>query len=642
MNRERSEFFCGRPVATRWSAPVIHAAGPAVFEFGGFRLEPQRRLLSRDGEPVIVTDKAFDALAYLVEHAGQLVTKDDLMRALWPDVIVEENNLYVVISTLRRALKDESTAQRLIATVAGRGYQFVADVQIGAISAENHVPEPSAAPVRSMPSALYSRLSNRRIAWLTATLLLAIGIVTAVVALRPASAPASVVTLAVLPFKPLTPADRNESLEFGMAETLIAGLNADRLSVSPLSSVRRFAGSEQDVLAAGRALGVQAVLDGHIQRVNGELRVSARLLNVSDGRQLWAELYDEPFTDIFSVQDAIAAKVRAALRVHLSGEASPALRRYTADSEAYQLYANGRFHLNRANEEGSRQALANFEQAVERDPQFALAYVGIAEAHAILGVFGAVAPRDTFPQARRAVDKALEIAPELGEAYASLGHIKVQYEHDWSGAERAYRRAIELNPTFARASAWYGLLLGCQGQFDESIVRLRRAQELEPAQPIYAALIGMVLMYQRRYDDAIEQLQLTLQMDPNFPTTNTYLAAAYLRRGDYEKAMGYLGHARSLAPGSQGYAGQIYALSGRRAAALQEIERLRALSKQRYVSAYDIATIYAALGQNDETFEWLDRAFEERSPLIGWLRWDAVFDGIRADARYVALARRVP
>jgi tetratricopeptide (TPR) repeat protein len=171
---------------------------------------------------------------------------------------------------------------------------------------------------------------------------------------------------------------------------------------------------------------------------------------------------------------------------------------------------------------------------------------------------------------------------------------------------------------------------------------LRRAQELEPAQPIYAALIGMVLMYQRRYDDAIEQLQLTLQMDPNFPTTNTYLAAAYLRRGDYEKAMGYLGHARSLAPGSQGYAGQIYALSGRRAAALQEIERLRALSKQRYVSAYDIATIYAALGQNDETFEWLDRAFEERSPLIGWLRWDAVFDGIRADARYVALARRVP
>ena len=174
----------------------------------------------------------------------------------------------------------------------------------------------------------------------------------------------------------------------------------------------------------------------------------------------------------------------------------------------------------------------------------------------MLGVFGAVAPRDTFPQARRAVDKALEIAPELGEAYASLGHIKVQYEHDWSGAERAYRRAIELNPTFARAAQWYGLFLGYQGRFDESIAQLRRAQELEPAQPVHGALIGMVLMYQRRYDDAIEQLQLTLQMDPNFPTTNTYLAAAYLRRGDYEKAMEHLGRAKSLAPGSQGTPGR--------------------------------------------------------------------------------------
>ena len=290
---------------------------------------------------------------------------------------------------------------------------------------------------------------------------------------------------------------------------------------------------------------------------------------------------------------------------------APSLRRYTADSEAYQLYANGRFHLNRANEDGLRHALADFEQAVERDPQFALAYVGIAEARSILGVFGAVAPRDTFPQARRAVDKALELAPDLGEAYASLGHIKVQYEHDWSGAEQAYRRAIELNPAFPRAPQWYGLLLGCQGRFDEGIAQLRRAQALEPAQPMYSALIGMVLMYQRRYDDAIEQLQLTLKTDPNFPTANTYLAAAYLRLGEYEKAMDHLGRVKSLAPGSQGYVGQIYALSGKRAAALQEIERLVALSKQRYVSAYDIATIYAALGETDKTFEWLDRALEE-------------------------------
>jgi DNA-binding winged helix-turn-helix (wHTH) protein/TolB-like protein/cytochrome c-type biogenesis protein CcmH/NrfG len=628
---------------------VTRAEGPDVFEFGGFRLEPQRRLLSRvDGEPIAVTDKAFDALVYLVERAGQLVTKDELLKALWPATVVEENNLYVAISTLRRALKDESAAQRLIVTVAGRGYQFVADVRAIGAAPENPVLQqpaiasPAAIATAETVSTSLPPMPKRRLILITgAVLAFAIVIVATLVALRPARAPASV-TLAVLPFKPLTPDDRNESLELGMAETLIAGLNSGKLSVSPLSSVRRYAGSEQDGLAAGRALGVQSVLEGHIQRVGGQLRVSARLLNVSDGRQLWAQRFDEAFTDIFTVQDTIAARVRAALATELTGEESPALRRYTEDSEAYQLYANGRFHLQRLNESGLRQALASFEQAVERDPKFALAHVGVAEAHSILGVFGVVAPNDAFPQARRAVDKALEIAPELGEAYASLGHIKVQFEHDWTGAERAYRRAIELNPGYARAQQWLGLLLALQGRFDEGIAQLRRAQALEPAHPGHSALIGMVLIYQRRCDQAIEQLQLTLEMDPDFSTTNTYLAAAYLCRGEYDRALEHLARVKSFAPGSAGYLGQIYALSGRRAEAVEEIDRLLALSKQRYVPAYDIATIYAALGETDKTFDWLARAFEERSQILGWLPWDPVFDGIRKDARYAPLAKRLP
>jgi Tfp pilus assembly protein PilF len=218
----------------------------------------------------------------------------------------------------------------------------------------------------------------------------------------------------------------------------------------------------------------------------------------------------------------------------------------------------------------------------------------------------------------------------------------VQYEHDWPGAEHAYRRALELDPTSARASQWFGLLLGIQGRFEEGIAQLRRAQSLEPAVPAFSALIGMLMIYQRRYDDAIGQLQLTLEADPDLPTTNTYLAAAFLRRGEYDKAKEYLGRLKSLAPGSQGYLGQLHALSGRRTDALQEIERLLELSKQRYVSAYDIATIYASLGEVDATFEWLARAFEERSQLIGWLRWDAVFDGIRADVRYAEMAGRLP
>jgi tetratricopeptide (TPR) repeat protein len=380
------------------------------------------------------------------------------------------------------------------------------------------------------------------------------------------------------------------------------------------------------------------VLEGHIQRAGGQLRVSARLLSVSDGRQLWADSYNEPFTDIFSVQDAIAERVRAALTVELSGE-TQALRRYTNDAEAYQLYANGRVHYHRL---ALPEALAYYEQAVARDPGFALAHVAIADVYAVLGVFGAVAPHDTFPKAQRAVQKALELAPDLGQAHASLGHIKVQYELDWAGAERAYQRAMELNPNSASTQQFLGIFQALQGRFDEGIAQLRRAQALEPAQPTLSALIGMILVYQRRYDTAIAQLRSTLDMDPDFPTTNNYLAMAHLRRGDYDEAMEHLDRVKSMAPGSAAYRGQIFALSGRPAEARQEIDRLMKLSQLRYVPAYDIATIHAALGEVDETFDWLERAFEERSQLIGWLQWDPVFDAIRTDPRYAPLVRRLP
>lgn len=619
-----------------------------VYEFGGFRLDPKQRLLSRiDGAPVVLTGKSFDALLHLVTYAGELVARDALTKVLWPTTIVDDSNLNVAISALRRALKDESPGQRFIATVAGRGYQFVAHVvRAPAIRA-------ASAPSEAIPQAPPAVASDaagrrgRRLALAAAAGVAVLLVIAAVVATwrterTPRAVPGPVATLAVLPFKSLTATDRNESLELGMTETLITGLNSGNLTVSPLSSVRRYSGPEQDALAAGRSLGVQAVLEGYIQRDAGQLRVSARLLNVDDGRQLWADLYEQKFSNLFSVQDAIAAKVWAALMPDLIAGTAPALRRYTQDAEAYQLYANGRYHrLQRLSEDGLRQALAYFNQAIERDPRFALAYVGLAETHAILGVFGAVAPHTTFPQARRAVEKALELAPDLGEAYASLGHIKAQYEHDWSGAERAYQRAIQLNPNCAPAWQWLGIYLGLSGRFAEGIDQLRKAQTLDPATPGYSALIGMLLNYQRRYDEAIEQLEKTLEMNPDLPTAHTYLAVAYLRSGRYAEALDHLDRVRSPTPGLAGYRGQVYAFAGRRAEALAEISRLVAQSKERYVSAYDIATIHAALGDADQVFVWLDRALTERSQLIGWLPWDPVFDGIREDVRYGPLVQRL-
>jgi DNA-binding winged helix-turn-helix (wHTH) protein/TolB-like protein/Flp pilus assembly protein TadD len=626
-------------------SPVPHADGQVVYEFGGFRLDLRHRTLARvSGGAIAITDKAFDCLAYLVENAGQLVTKEQLTKALWPVTVVEESNLYVTISALRKALQDDASRPGLIATIAGRGYQFVGEVRRIPVDAPVAPTNPST--TRSSQSPGHESGTRRWGPILAAGLALvaAIGFGAYWYSGQnagPVDSQDAVVTLAVLPFRPLTSGDRNESLELGMTETLIAGLNSARLRVSPLSSVRKYSGIEADGLAAGRQLGVQAVLEGHIQRVGDRLRVSARLVNVGDGRQLWAESSDHEFTDIFSVQDSIAGHVRASLLDELTVDAQPALRRYTRDTEAYQLYANGRFYLDRLNEPALRQALGYFSEAVRRDPQFALGYVGISEAHSILGVIGAVAPDETYPQARQAAERAIALAPELGDAHASLGHVKMQFEHDWPGAERAFRRAIELKPTYARAHQFLGLNLAYRGRFEDGIEQLRRAQTLEPAWPGYSALIGMVLVYERRYDEAIEQLLKTLEMDPDFPTTNTYLTFAYLRRGDYDRARQQLQRVRSFAPGSTGYAGQIHALSGETGAARAELERLRTLSRDRYVSAYDLATIHAALGDVDETFEWLERAIEERSTLIGWLPWEPVFDDIRSDPRYLALMRRL-
>jgi TolB-like protein/DNA-binding winged helix-turn-helix (wHTH) protein/Tfp pilus assembly protein PilF len=629
-----------------------------LYRFGDFELDLDAMQLRSRGEPVRLEKRPLDLLVMLVRSHGRMVGRDDIVAALWPaKVIIDfDSGLNTLVRKVRSALGDSPDHPKFVETVPGRGYRFVAAVT-------EAVPQAQPAPiVRQTPAANEAvvrppeRWQWRLVA--AAASLAVIAVLGALVLLRgePASSTGAantetgvqgvqqkttgVVTLAVLPFKPLTESDRNESLELGMTETLISGLNGNsRLQVAPLSSVRRYAGGEQDALTAGRQLGVAAVLEGYLQRAGDRLRVSVRLLDTRDGRQLVADSYDESFTDIFSVQDAIASRVQDAFMAELVGDAV-SLPHETRDAEAYQLYANGRFYLRR-NEAGMRRAIAYFSGAIERDPEFARAYVGLAEAYALLGVYGAIAPRDAFPNARAAVDKALLLDPELGEAYAQLGHIKVQYERDWPAAATAFDRAIALSPSYAPAHQWVGHYLAYMGNIDEGLARIRDAQQLEPASPAYAALIGMFLNYQRRYDEAIDQLTKTLEMDPSLDLAHTHLAVAYMYRGEFELAIDELARTSSVTPGSSGYLGQIYALSGRRDEALAEIERLMAASGDRPVAAHDIATIYAALGDADSTFQWLDRALEDQSQMLGWIRWNPVFDSIRGDARYAAFMQRL-
>jgi DNA-binding winged helix-turn-helix (wHTH) protein/TolB-like protein/tetratricopeptide (TPR) repeat protein len=635
------------------------AGAGRTYEIGEFRLDTAAQVLSRasDGQPISLTPRVYDTLLFLVEHAGELVDKRRLMRAVWPNLVVEENNLDQHISTLRQAFGERRGENRYIVTVRGRGYRFAAPVRVAEPAAERAALAPALPPgattqasepvptVRAV-AATPAIAAPRRGRWRSIAIAAVAGVAlaAAAVALWPEQGArdsvSEVPVLAVLPFRPLAAADRNESLELGMADTLITALNGAGLAVRPLSAVRRFANVEQDAVAAGRELGVTAVLESYIQRDGDRLRVSARLLHVADGEQLWAGSYDERFTDIFSVQDSLAERVRAALLPELVG-ASTAQRLHTRDAEAYQLYVNGRFYRLFGTEAGLQRAVAYFSQAVARDPKFAEAYVGLAESYCTLGVFGSVAPSDAFPHAQQAVTTALELVPDLGAAYASVGHIKTQYELDWTGAERALRHALELDPSYAPAHQYLGINLAVRGRFDEGLAHLREAAALDASSPIFSALIGMVLAYERRYPEAIAQLMTTLETASTLPTAHTYLALAYLRSGDPDSAWRHISLVASPTAGGMGYRGQIHALSGRRAEALAEIERLVALSKERYVPAYDVATIYAALGDVDQTFIWLERAIDDRSALIGWIVWDEIFDGIRNDPRYPALVERL-
>jgi len=609
--------------------------GRAIYDFGEFRLDAGQRLLtSRAGQVLPLVSRAFDTLLYLVERPGELVSKDALLKAVWPGTIVEENNLNQSIAAIRRALGERAGEHKYIVTIAGRGFKFVAPVTLATTLPGA---APAVAPVDAGPT-----LS----AWkkYASIALIAGALITAVfVARRTIDSNPSPSTLAILPFKPVSPTDEDASLRFGMTDTLISRLRElDGVSVQPFSSVRRFGKPDQDAMSAARELGVASVLDGTIQRSGDRLRVTARLLNVADGRQLWSQQFDESFTDIFAVQDTISARVTDALAIRLTGQADRRLkRRFTEDAEAYQLYVSGLFQRSRAGETGFRQSIDSFEKAIARDPNYPLPYVGVADGYAMLAVFGALAPNEAFPRALAAANKALELDNELGEAHTSLAHIKAVYERDIPGAEREYQLALSLAPDYAIAHMWYGLSLAWSGRYEDGIAQLRKAQELEPLQLGTSANIGMLLYFSRRYDEAIDQLRKVLAVEPGLDHARSFLGRSYLRKGDPAAAIEEFHKRKSLSVGSYADLGMALAQAGRRDEAVAELNRLIALRQERYVSAYDIAAVHASLGDADHAFEWLNRGVEERAQLRGLLAVDPSFDNLRGDPRMKPLLEKL-
>jgi TolB-like protein/class 3 adenylate cyclase/Flp pilus assembly protein TadD len=452
--------------------------------------------------------------------------------------------------------------------------------------------------------------------------------------------------IAVLPFKPLAAENRDPALELGMADTLITKLsNSRKIIVPSLNSVRKYNNLEQDPVLAGRELQASSVLEGNVQRVGDRIRVTARLINVADGSSLWAETFDEKFTDVFAVQDAISQKVADALALRLSGEEKNRLtKRYTENLTAYQLYLTGRYHVALLTPPEIREAMRFYQQAIDLDPSYALAYFGLAEANRALAINADVPSKDCLPRAKAAAKKALEIDESLAEAHASLAFSLIWFDWDWSRAENEAKRAILLNPNSAAAHFSYAHVLSDLGRHDEAVREGARAVELEPVFFLYSAIEGMFLHHARRDQEARDLLEQTIRLGPNFWAAHLTLGKVFAQQRKYPEAIAEFTRAKELSHGNSeaiGSIGYVEALRGNAAKARAVLDELKALANQHYIPPYSVAMVYHALGEDGEALALLEKGCEERDVRLTLLKVDPRWDTLRSNPRFVAILKHV-
>jgi DNA-binding winged helix-turn-helix (wHTH) protein/TolB-like protein len=625
-----------------------HSPAGSVYEFGEFRLDASSRRLTRSGEPVPLTPRVFDTLVHLVQNPGRLLEKDELLAAIWPGVSVEENNLGQAISRIRAALGESPGDNRYIVTIPGRGYRFVGQVRgssttddAAASSSDSAAMAPADGRTsRPEVGRLRPRPRNRRVTVLVAgALALVAGAL--IFGYLSSSKEARLTALAVLPFKPLVLEGRDEPLELGMAEAVIRRLGStEGLIVRPLASVRRYHNAEQTPVEAGAALGVDIVLDGHIQRAGDRVRITARLLRISDQRQLWSAEYDADFTNIFSVQDAVADRVARELAVELASGRGAGARRDTADTAAYELYLRGRFFMSLAQPQN---AIAMFEQAVERDRNFALPLAGLADILSRVPIATDGPSAGPSERARAAALRALAIDPQLPEAHAALGWIGFYHDWDWEQSQRSFRRALALNPDDFSARLGYSHLLANTGRFDDALAEIDRALQIDPLSPIAASLKAQFLYYAGRYTEARTQVNATLERAPGFWIARVQAGMSQLQEGRPDEALASFEAARQSGGSWTPLAliGYTRAVSGQTAAARLVLDELTAARRSSYIPPYRIATLHAGLGDAVTALHWLDRGFDERDVRMVFLGVDPIWSGLRREPRFVTLLRRM-
>ena len=635
------------------------------YEFGRFRIDIAQRLLHRDREIVPLTPKVFDMLLTLVENSGQVVSKDSMMKKVWPDSFVEEGNLTQNISLLRKALGEGQNGHQFIETVARRGYRFVAPVRElqddgidfiperttnGADGVAEHAREatsPGDDPTVTRGAVEYVIAAARRrrgvvFVSLVVLVLAAAGVFYSIAGSKPAnggSKPAngssSIESIAVLPFVNEASDTDAEYFSDEITESLINNLSQlPKLRVVPRSMVLGYRGRESDLRRIASDLNVRAVLAGRVHRRGDTLSIQVDLIDAANESQMWGKHYDRKVSDILLVQEDISRDIFENLRLKLSVEEQKQL-------EAFSLYLKGRNSWNKRTEDGLLQGIEYFRSAIEVDRDYAPAYAGLADCYNMLVVYGISQPRDAFPKAKEAATKALSIDGALAEARTSLAFIEHRWDWAREQAERDFQLAIKSKPAYAPAHQWYSSYLVAMGRFDEAIAEAKRAEELEPLSFISNSHLGWIFYLAGRYDEAIQHCQRLLDVDPNFFPARRYLGLAYEQKGMYAEAVDQFqqGVKLSGSPLMMSLLGHAYAASGKRSEAQRILAELDK-QKQRYVSPYTIATIYAGLGEKDQAFKWLEKAFEDRDIWLMNLKVDPVFASLRKDRRFESLLQR--
>jgi TolB-like protein/DNA-binding winged helix-turn-helix (wHTH) protein/Tfp pilus assembly protein PilF len=645
-----------------------------IIRFGAYELDLRAGKLTKRGHRIRLQEQPFQILTMLLDRRGELVTREELRKRIWrDDTFVDfDHSLNAAVMRLRDALSDSSDNPRFIETVPKRGYRFVASIEEVASSQATEIEKTpvTSAPVSEAPlqTAVHSsasankpapvpsarRASFRQAALYTAVTLTTAALIFLLIERQHDKVNAShslepqIKSVVVLPLENLSGEKDQEYFADGMTDDLIANLAKIRaLRVISRSTAMAYKGTHKALPQIAVELNVDAVVEGTVLRAGNRVRITAELVQVATDRPVWAETYEGHIGDILGLQNQVSSAIADEIRIKLTPEEKERFAKSPAVSpDVYESYLKGRYYWNKRSKDNLSKAISYFEYATRKDPNYALAFAGLADCYGIIGasIFGRLASEEASPKAKAAALRALQLDPSLAEAETSLATSKLNYDWDWTGAEDGFKRAINLNPSYATGYQRYSLYLTAMGRHQASLEQIERARELDPLSISINFSMGWRIYLARQYDRAIQQLQATLEMDPTYDVPYLILGQAYEQKGDYVRAIAAYrkgAEMSSYAPPMSAALARAYALAGNQVAAEKLLDQILAISRKHYVSPYYPALVYAGLGQNGEALDYLEKGFEDHSNGMIFLRVEPQLDSLRSSPRFIRLLQRM-